>query len=56
MDRDAPLLLPWLLDGVDEPTAHRLLARLPASAYTACTARWIPAYAALDRWGPATAT
>ncbi|MFJ3728582.1 hemerythrin domain-containing protein [Streptomyces sp. NPDC090045] len=52
--RDAPLLLPWLLDGADEPTAHRLLARLPAPAYAACTAHWIPAYAALDRWSPAT--
>ncbi|MDX3537734.1 hemerythrin domain-containing protein [Streptomyces sp. MB09-01] len=55
IDRNAPLLLPWLLDGADEPTAERLLARLPAPAYAACTARWIPAYAALDRWSPGTA-
>ncbi|MFJ6478799.1 MULTISPECIES: hemerythrin domain-containing protein [unclassified Streptomyces] len=48
--QDAPLLLPWLLDGADERTAEGLLARLPAPAYAACTARWIPAYAALDRW------
>ncbi|MFI8391394.1 hemerythrin domain-containing protein [Streptomyces sp. NPDC085540] len=54
VDQDAPLLLPWLLDGADERTAERLLARLPASAYAACTARWIPAYAALDRWRPGT--
>nr|MDT0519180.1 hemerythrin domain-containing protein [Streptomyces sp. DSM 41633] len=52
IDQDAPLLLPWLLDGADEPTAQRLLARLPASAYAACTARWIPEYALLDRWSP----
>ncbi|MFF4388690.1 hemerythrin domain-containing protein [Streptomyces sp. NPDC001552] len=54
VDQDAPLLLPWLLDGADERTAERLLARLPAPAHAACTARWIPAYAALDRWSPGT--
>ncbi|MFF2787965.1 hemerythrin domain-containing protein [Streptomyces sp. NPDC058049] len=54
IDQDAPLLLPWLLDGADEPTAKRLLARLSAPAYAACTARWIPAYADLDRWSPGT--
>lgn len=54
VDQDAPLLLPWLLDGTDERTADRLLARLPAPAYAACTARWIPAYAALDRWSAGT--
>ncbi|MER6445384.1 hemerythrin domain-containing protein [Streptomyces venezuelae] len=48
--QNAPVLLPWLLDGADKPTATRLLAQLPAPAYAACTARWIPAYAALDRW------
>ncbi|MFF7178032.1 hemerythrin domain-containing protein [Streptomyces sp. NPDC008121] len=52
IDRDAPLLLPWLLDGADEPTTRRLLSRLPAPVYAACTARWIPAYALLDRWSP----
>ncbi|MFF5705542.1 hemerythrin domain-containing protein [Streptomyces sp. NPDC012794] len=55
VDQDAPRLLPWLLDGADEPTAERLLARLPAAAYDACTTRWIPAYAALDRWSPGSA-
>ncbi|MER7822231.1 hemerythrin domain-containing protein [Streptomyces sp. NPDC096097] len=54
-DEDAPLLLPWLLDGADELTAARLLAGLPAPTYAACTARWIPEYAALDRWSPTTA-
>ncbi|MFF4433934.1 hemerythrin domain-containing protein [Streptomyces sp. NPDC001513] len=54
IDRDAPLLLPWLLDGADPPTAAGLLARLPAHAYTACTTRWIPEYAVLDRWNPGT--
>ncbi|MEU6899575.1 hemerythrin domain-containing protein [Streptomyces virginiae] len=53
--REDPLLLPWLLDGADERTAARLLARLPASTYAACTTRWIPEYAALDRWSPGTA-
>ncbi|MDX6757907.1 MULTISPECIES: hemerythrin domain-containing protein [Streptomyces] len=53
--QDAPLLLPWLLDGADEPTATRLLAQRPAPVHVACTARWIPAYAALDRWSPGTA-
>lgn len=53
--QDAPLLLPWLLDGADEPTSTRLLAQLPARVYAACTAIWIPAYATLDRWSPGTA-
>ncbi|MEV6394456.1 hypothetical protein AB0M39_06670 [Streptomyces sp. NPDC051907] len=51
--RVAPLLPPWLLDGVDDPTAERRLARLPAAAYADCTARWIAEHAALDRWVPA---
>ncbi|MFF9017420.1 hemerythrin domain-containing protein [Streptomyces sp. NPDC014870] len=55
IDQDAPLLLPWLLDGAEEPMTRRLLARLPAPEYAACTARWMPAYAVLDRWGPGTA-
>ncbi|MFD6231790.1 hemerythrin domain-containing protein [Streptomyces sp. NPDC060232] len=52
---DAPLLLPWLLDGADEPTAQKLLAPLPASVRAAYTAEWAPAYADLDRWSPGTA-
>jgi iron-sulfur cluster repair protein YtfE (RIC family) len=52
--KDAPLLLPWLLDGADKPTRARLLTQLPAHAYAACTTRWIPAYTALDRWGRGT--
>ncbi|WCD91058.1 hypothetical protein KPP03845_200019 (plasmid) [Streptomyces xanthophaeus] len=52
ISRDAPVLLPWLLDGAGEPTAARLLAQLPATVYAACTTEWLPAYAALDRWGP----
>ncbi|MFE5720493.1 hemerythrin domain-containing protein [Streptomyces erythrochromogenes] len=51
---DAPVLLPWLLNGADKPTAARLLAELPSHLYAACTARWIPAYAALNRWSPGT--
>ncbi|WP_411105207.1 hemerythrin domain-containing protein [Streptomyces sp. cmx-4-9] len=54
MGKDAPLLLPWLLDGADELTTTRLLAQLPAHMYADCTARWIPAYIALDRWSPGT--
>ncbi len=52
--RVAPLLLPWLLDGVDEPTAERFLVRLTAAAYAGCTARWIPECAAPGRRGPGT--
>ncbi|WJV48274.1 hemerythrin domain-containing protein [Streptomyces flavofungini] len=54
--RDAPLLLPWLLDGADEPTVATLLAPLPASEYAAYLTRWAPAYALLDRWSAGTAT
>lgn len=52
---DAPLLLPWLLDGAEEPTVEELLAPLPASVRAAYTAEWAPAYTALDRWSPGTA-
>ncbi|WP_405921622.1 hemerythrin domain-containing protein [Streptomyces sp. NBC_00122] len=52
---DAPVLLPWLLDGADEPTVEKLLAPLPAPTRAACTDRWVPAYTALDRWVPGTA-
>ncbi|WP_234327898.1 hemerythrin domain-containing protein [Streptomyces sp. NRRL F-2664] len=50
--RDAPLLLPWLLDGADQQTSARLLAPLPPKTYVACTTQWIPAYRALLRWSP----
>ncbi|MEU9035348.1 hemerythrin domain-containing protein [Streptomyces sp. NPDC048352] len=52
---DAPLMLPWLLDGTDERTAAKLLAPLPASVRTAYTAEWAPVYTVLDRWSPGTA-
>jgi hemerythrin-like domain-containing protein len=52
---DAPLLLPWLLDGADEPTVEKLLAPLSATVRFAYAAEWAPAYNALDRWSPDTA-
>lgn len=54
IDREAPLLLPWLLDGADELTARRLLARLTEPDRAARIGRWVPAYALLDRWSPGT--
>ncbi|MFF9869643.1 hemerythrin domain-containing protein [Streptomyces sp. NPDC013953] len=53
--RDAPVLLPWLLDGADEETVAKLLGPLPAATRAACTDEWLPAYIALDRWSPGTA-
>ncbi|MEU7601951.1 hemerythrin domain-containing protein [Streptomyces sp. NPDC041003] len=52
---DAPLLLPWLLDGADEPTVEKLLAPLPPTIRVAYAAEWAPAYNALDLWSPGTA-
>ncbi|MFD0276910.1 hemerythrin domain-containing protein [Kitasatospora sp. NPDC127111] len=52
---DAPVLLPWLLDGADESTVERLLAPLPGPARSAYTAQWLPVYTTLDRWSPDTA-
>ncbi|MEU1039751.1 hemerythrin domain-containing protein [Streptomyces sp. NPDC005551] len=52
---DAPLLLPWLLDGADERTVVKLLAPLPASVRAAHTTDWAPAYTTVDRWSPGTA-
>ncbi|MER5638556.1 hemerythrin domain-containing protein [Kitasatospora sp. NPDC002227] len=49
---EAARILPWLLDGLGEPTASAVLAQLlPQAAHHAYTHRWQPAYAALDRWG-----
>ncbi|MGW7312880.1 hypothetical protein [Streptomyces sp. NPDC054865] len=53
--QDATRLLPWLLEGADQPAVRRLLAQLPAHVYAACTVRWIPAYTALDPWSPGSA-
>lgn len=52
---DAPVLLPWLLDGADETTVAKLLAPLPEPARSAYATQWFPAYEALDRWNPRTA-
>ncbi|MEV0173391.1 hemerythrin domain-containing protein [Streptomyces sp. NPDC050803] len=52
---DAPLMLPWLLDGADERTAAKLLAALPASVRAAYATEWAPAYTAMDRWSPGSA-
>ncbi|MFE9631867.1 hemerythrin domain-containing protein [Streptomyces sp. NPDC006463] len=52
---DGAVLLPWLLDGADEPTVEKLLAPLPAPTRAACTDQWVPTYTALNRWAPGTA-
>ncbi|MDX2396090.1 MULTISPECIES: hemerythrin domain-containing protein [unclassified Streptomyces] len=48
-------LLPWLLAGADEATVEKLLAPLPAATRSAFTDEWLPAYLALERWGPGSA-
>lgn len=53
---EAPRILPWLLDGADEQTVATVLAPLPEPARAAYAAQWQPAYAALDRWSPDSAT
>ncbi|MFD5143008.1 hemerythrin domain-containing protein [Streptomyces sp. NPDC058401] len=50
---DAPVLLPWLLDGADGETAVKLLAPLPAAVRAAYAAQWLPAHRAADPWSPA---
>jgi hypothetical protein len=52
---DATRIVPWLLDGASERTAITVLATLPAARRADYTARWRPAFAALDRWRPDTA-
>lgn len=47
---DAPRVFPWLLDGVEEETAARLLAPLPEPVRAAFENDWRPAYEALTRW------
>ncbi|NDU71305.1 hemerythrin domain-containing protein [Actinomadura sp. DSM 109109] len=47
---DAPRVLPWLLDGVDEATAASTLSVLPEPARAAFETQWRPAYRALERW------
>lgn len=47
---NAPRVLPWLLDGVDDATAAATLSVLPEPARTAFETQWRPAYRALERW------
>ncbi|MES9602620.1 hemerythrin domain-containing protein [Actinomadura sp. NPDC000929] len=47
---NAPRVLPWLLDGVDDATAAATLSVLPEPARTAFETQWQPAYRALKRW------
>ncbi|HEY3503783.1 MAG TPA: hemerythrin domain-containing protein [Actinocatenispora sp.] len=51
MGPDTGRMLPWLLDGADHDEAAALLATLPDQTRAAYAADWLPAYAALDRWG-----
>ncbi|GGQ46603.1 iron-sulfur cluster repair protein YtfE (RIC family) [Actinomadura coerulea] len=47
---NAPRVLPWLLDGVDDATAAAALSVLPEPARAAFETQWRPAYRALERW------
>lgn len=51
MGPNTGLMLPWLLDGADDDDTAALLATLSEQARAAYRADWLPAYAALDRWG-----
>ncbi len=44
--------LPWLLDGVDEDTATRVVSLLPPPLRDAYEHEWHPAWLAMDRWAP----
>lgn len=53
---DTRRTLPWMLDGATEAEVATMLAPLPEPLRIAYQNEWQPAFAALDRWRPGTAS
>jgi Hemerythrin HHE cation binding domain len=47
---DAPVYVPWLLEGADKEDVDGFLAKIPPPLATAYHDEWAPAYAASRRW------
>lgn len=47
---DAPIYVPWLLEGADKEDVDGFLAKIPPPLATAYRDEWAPTYAALRRW------
>lgn len=47
---DAPRVLPWVTDGVDEATVEHILVGLPEPVRTMYRDQWLPASRQSDRW------
>src|SRR5256884_684882 len=47
---DAPLYMPWLLNGASPQTLEAVLGKFPPPLLTAFREEWGPRYAALDLW------
>jgi iron-sulfur cluster repair protein YtfE (RIC family) len=51
---DVQRVIPWMLDGASEGAVAAMLVPLPEPVRAAYANEWVPAYKALDLWGPAT--
>jgi hypothetical protein len=47
---DAPMYMPWLLNGASPQSLEAVLSKFPPPLLTAYREQWAPAYAALDVW------
>jgi hypothetical protein len=47
---DAPIYVPWLLEGADQEAVDGFLAKIPPPLATAYRDQWAPTYATLRRW------
>ena len=47
---DAPMYMPWLLNGASPQSLDAVLSKFPPPLLTAYREQWAPAYAALDVW------
>jgi hypothetical protein len=53
MRGDAPVAMPWLLDGASPQTREAVLRHLPPSLLAAFREQWEPKYATLNLWNTA---
>jgi Hemerythrin HHE cation binding domain len=47
---DAPMYMPWLLNGASPQSLDAVLSKFPPPLLTAYREQWAPAYASLDVW------
>ncbi len=48
---EAPIVFPWMLDGLDDVNTEHILSLLPEPVRAIYTNQWLGTYQQLDRWG-----